>query len=146
MGGRRAQAGTVARGRVTGGSLVLGSQGLSLYIDQDRAVLNLVRSALERGADRVVSAVTLIEAQRPGLKQARREYVLSQLNVKPLTVPWTKEAAQLLEDVGLHGHAHAIDAMVAVTALHQPPPVVMLTSDVRDMTVLCGDHVSLVAV
>jgi len=136
----------VARGRMTGGSLVLDSQGLSGYLDQDRAVLNLIRSALERGADRIISAVTLIEAQRPGLKRSRCDYVLSQLNVKPLTVPWAKEAAQLLEDVGLRGHRYAIDAMVAVTALHQPSPVVMLTSDVDDMTLLCGDTVRLVAV
>jgi predicted nucleic acid-binding protein len=136
----------MARGRVTGGSLVLDSQGLSLYIDQDRAVLNLVRSALERGADRIVSAVTILEAQRPGLKRQRREYVLSQLNVKPLTVAWTKEAVQLLEDIGLRGHSHAIDAMVAVTAIHQAPPVVMLTSDVDDMAILCGGRVRLVAV
>ena len=108
-------------------------------------MLNLIRSALERGADRIVSAVTLIEAQRPWLKRSRRDHVLSQLNVKPLTVPWAKEAAQLLEDVGLHGHAHAIDAMVAVTALHRAPPVVMLTSDVADMSLLCGDTVRLVA-
>jgi hypothetical protein len=136
----------VARGRVTGGSLILDSQGLSLYIDQDRAVLNLVHSALERGADRIISAATILEAQRPGLKRQRREYVLSQLNIKPLTVAWAKEAVQLLEEVGLRGHSHAIDAMVAVTALHQTPPVVMLTSDVDDMVVLCGDRVRLVAV
>ena len=60
--------------------------------------------------------------------------------------PWAKEAAQLLEDVGLRGHTRAIDAMVAVTALHQVPPVVMLTSDVDDMTLLCGGRVRLVAV
>jgi predicted nucleic acid-binding protein len=129
-----------------GGSLVLDSQGFSLYVDQDRAVLNLVRSALERGADRIINAVTIGEAQRPGLKRQRREYVLSQLNVKPLTVAWAKEAAQLLEDTGLRGHSHAIDAMVAVTALHQTPPVVMLTSDMDDMATLCGDRVRLVAV
>jgi predicted nucleic acid-binding protein len=90
--------------------------------------------------------VTIAEAQRPGLKRQRREYVLSQLNVKPLTVAWAKEAAQLLEDTGLRGHTHAIDAMVAVTALHQAPPVVMLTSDMSDMATLCGDRVRLVAV
>jgi hypothetical protein len=33
----------------------------------------------------------------------------------------------------------------AVTAFHQPPPVVMLTSDVDDMAELCGDRATLVA-
>ncbi len=134
----------MARGQVTGGSLVLDSQGLSLYAGQDRAVLNMVRSALERGASRVISAATLIEAQHGGLKRARRDFILSQLDVKPLSVAWARESAQLLQETGLHGHRHAIDAMVAVTAFHQPPPVVMLTSDPDDMARLCGDLVQLV--
>ncbi|WP_116210032.1 DNA-binding protein [Streptomyces olivoreticuli] len=137
----------MARGRLTGGgSLVLDSQGLSLYIEQDRAVMNMVRSAVDRGADRVVSGATLIEAQHERIKRARWSYVLSQLRVEPLSVGWSKEAALLLQDVGLHGHKYAIDAMVAVTAMHQPGPVVMLTSDVDDMAKLCGTRVIFVAV
>lgn len=136
----------MTRGRVTGGTLVLDSQGLSLYFEQDRTVLNMVRSALERGADRVISAATLLEAQHPGVKRARREYVLSQLKIQPLLVPWAREAAQLLADAGLNGHSHALDAMVAVTALHQEPPVVVLTSDPGDVGQLCGDRVRIMHV
>jgi hypothetical protein len=131
----------VAGDRLTGGSLVLDSQGLSLYFEQDREVLNMVRSALERGAERVISAATLLEAQRQGVKRARREFVLSQLSIQPLTVAWAREAAQLLQDTNLSGHSHALDAMVAVTALHQTPPVVLVTSDPDDMARLCGDRV-----
>jgi hypothetical protein len=131
----------VARDRLTGGSLVLDGQGLSLYFEQDRTVMNMVRSAFERGADRVISGVTLLEAQHPGIKRARREYVLSQLKILPLEVSWAREAAQLLQDSGLHGHSHALDAIVAITALHQPPPVVLVTSDPDDMGRLCGDRV-----
>ncbi|EFL27034.1 conserved hypothetical protein [Streptomyces himastatinicus ATCC 53653] len=129
-----------------GGCLILDSQGLSLYLEQDRAVMNMVRSALDRGADRVVSGATLIEAQHNGIKRARWNYVLSQLRVEPLSVDWSKEAALLLQETGLHGHTYAMDAMVAVTALHQPGPVVMLTSDTDDMEKLCGGRVTLVAV
>ena len=136
----------MTRGRVTGGTLVLDSQGLSLYFEQDRTVLNMVRSALERGAGRVISAATLLEAQHPGVKRARREYVLSQLKIQPLLVPWAREAAQLLADAGLNGHSHALDAMVAVTALHQEPPVVVLTSDPGDVGQLCGDRVRIMHV
>lgn len=137
----------MARGRVaSGGSLVLDSQGLSLYFEQDRAVLNIVRSALERGADRVISAATLLEAQHPGIKRPRRDYVLSQLKVLPLSVPWAREAAELMSDAGLSGHLHALDVMVAVTALHQAPPVVLLTSDPGDMERLCGNQVRIVQV
>ena len=136
----------MARGRMTGGTLVLDCQGLSLYFEQDRTVLSMVRSARERGADRVLSAATLLEAQRPGIKQARREYVLSQFQIQPLLVPWAREAAQLLSDAGLSGHSHALDAMVAVTTLHQDPPVVLLTSDPGDMGRLCGDRVRVMRV
>lgn len=136
----------MARDRVTGGTLVLDCQGLSLYFEQDRTVLSMVRSARERGADRVLSAATLLEAQRPEIEQARREYVLSQFQIQPLLVPWAREAAQLLSDAGLSGHSHALDAMVAVTALHQDPPVVLLTSDPGDMGRLCGDRVRVMRV
>jgi predicted nucleic acid-binding protein len=129
---------------MTGGALVLDSQGLALYFEQDRTVLGIVQSAVERGAERVISAATLLEAQHPGIKRPRRDWVLSQLSVQPLTVPWAREAAQLLQDTGLRGHSHAIDAMVAVTALHQPRPVMLLTSDPEDMERLCGDQIRVV--
>jgi len=108
--------------------------------------MNMVRSALERGADRVISAATLLEAQNPGVKRARREFVLSQLTIVPLSVTWAREAAQLLQERSLSGHTHALDAMVAVTALHQPPPVVLVTSDPDDMTRLCGDAVRILRI
>ncbi|MGS2590029.1 DNA-binding protein [Streptomyces hebeiensis] len=138
----------MARRRIagSGGTLILDSQGLSLYLEQDRSVLALVRAALERGANRVVSGATLIEAHHSGIKSARWHFVLSQLDIKPLSVEWSKEAADLLTRAGLHGHKYAIDAIVAVTAIHQPGPVVILTSDVDDMAKLCGERVTLVAV
>ncbi|MFB7784970.1 DNA-binding protein [Streptomyces vinaceus] len=138
----------MARGGLTAegaGTLVLDSQGLSLYLAQDRAVLNLVQVALSRGAHRVVSGVTLLEAHHAKVQEARWNYVLSQLDIRPMTVEWFREATALLGAVGLHGHKYAIDAMVAVTALHQPEPVVMLTSDVDDMSKLCGDRLTYIA-
>ena len=57
-----------------------------------------------------------------------------------------KSASTMLIDAGLHGHKYAIDAAVAEMALRQRRPVVMLTSDIDDMTKLCGDKVRLVAV
>lgn len=115
----------MARGRVTSceGSLVLDSQGLSLYLEQERSVLAMVRSALDRGANRVVSGATLIEANHSGVKPARWNFVLSQLIIEPLSVEWSKEAARLLAHTGLHGHRYAID-----------------------MAKLCGERVTLVAV
>jgi hypothetical protein len=48
--------------------------------------------------------------------------------------------------VFLLGRKYAIDAAVAEAALRQHRPVVMLTSDIDDMTKLCGERVRLVAV
>lgn len=129
-----------------GGTLVLDSQGLSLYAKQDRTVLALVESAMIEGALRVISVATLVEARNATIKPARWKWVLSRFDVQPLSVDWATEAAELLIRTGLNGHTCAIDAMVAVTALHQPGPVVMLTSDIDDMAKLCGDQVTLVAV
>lgn len=51
-----------------------------------------------------------------------------------------------LKAAGLHGHKYAIDATVAETALRQPGPVAVLTSDVDDMSRLCGDRVRLIGI
>lgn len=131
---------------VTGGALVLDSQGLSLYFEQDKTIVKAVESARDRGADRVISAATLLEAQHPGVKRSRREYALSQFKIQPLHVSWAREAAQLLSDSGLSGHSHALDAMVAVTALHQERPVVLVTSDPDDMGQLCSGRVRIMRV
>ncbi|MEU3407346.1 DNA-binding protein [Streptomyces sp. NPDC006670] len=135
-----------SRRRVTsGGTLVLDSQGLSLFVGRDRTVMAAVASARRRGANVVVSGVTLLEAHRVEVKQAHWEYVLSQLDVLPMSVTWFREAKDLLAAAGLHGHKYAVDAMVAITALNQPGPVVMLTSDVDDMSRLCGPRIILYA-
>jgi hypothetical protein len=42
-------------------------------------------------------------------------------------------------------HTYAIDATVAETALRQSGPAAVLTSDVDDMTRLCGQHVRLIS-
>ena len=41
--------------------------------------------------------------------------------------------------MGLSGHTHALDAMVAVVALAQPRPVVLLTSDIHDLQLLTAE-------
>ncbi|WP_037889068.1 hypothetical protein [Streptomyces sp. NRRL S-87] len=130
----------------SGGTLVLDSEGLSQYLARHRPVVNRVDYARRREANVVVSGVTLVEAYHAGVKRAHWEFVLSQLDIKPMTVEWFREAADLLSATGLHGHKYAIDAMVAVTTLHQPGPLLMLTSDVDGMARLCGDRVTLVGV
>lgn len=133
-------------GLTTGGTVLLDSQGLSLYLEQDRRVMAIIRSALDRGANRTISGVTLVETIRRRIARGRWNYVLSQIDILPMSVQWFREAADLIVTHRARGHKHAIDAMVAVTAMHQPGPVVMLTSDADDMSRFCGARVTIVAV
>lgn len=55
-----------------------------------------------------------------------------------------RRAAALLGATGRHGHTHAINAMVAATALAAAAPAIVLTSDPKDLTDLCGDLVVVV--
>lgn len=128
------------------GTLVLDSEGLSKLLGDDETVVALVAEARSRGMEVVISALTIIEAVHARTNKARLGWVLSGLRAVPVGDEEAKAASALLMGAGLHGHKYAIDAAVAEAALRQQRPVVMLTSDVDDMTKLCGDRVRLVAV
>ncbi|MGW5349224.1 DNA-binding protein [Streptomyces sp. NPDC004031] len=126
-------------------TVVLDSQGLSAWIAQDRGVLALLHTFHGMGADLVVGANTIVEVSHARVNEARLNWALSRVRVAAVTEEAAKAAARLLKQAGLHGHTYAIDATVAEVALRQPGPVAMLTSDVDDMTRLCGSRVRLVA-
>ncbi|WP_372409113.1 type II toxin-antitoxin system VapC family toxin [Streptomyces luteireticuli] len=128
------------------GTLVLDSEGLSKLLGDDEQVVAMVAEARRRGMEAVICALTIIEAVHPGTNKARLAWVLSGLRVIAVGDEEAKAASALLMTAGLHGHKYAIDAAVATTAMAQQRPVVMLTSDVDDMTKLCGGRVRLVAV
>ncbi|MFJ9430820.1 PIN domain-containing protein [Streptomyces sp. NPDC101490] len=128
------------------GTLVLDSEGLSRLLADDETVVALVAEARSRGMEVVICALTIIEAVHARTNKARLSWLLSGLRVIPVGDEEAKAASALLIGAGLHGHKYAIDAAVAETALRQQRPVVMLTSDIDDMTKLCGDRVRLVAV
>ncbi|MGW0820017.1 DNA-binding protein [Streptomyces sp. NPDC002845] len=109
---------------------------------QDRKTAALFRVTSE--ANLVVSANTIIEVTHIGTSMPRLNWALSRIKVEPVTEHTAKAAAKLLKDAGLHGHKYAIDATVAEAALRQPGPVAILTSDVDDMTKLCGRRVRVV--
>jgi hypothetical protein len=94
----------------------------------------------------VISALTIIEAAHGRIDRARLAWVLSGLRVVHIGDEEAKAASALLVSAGLHGHKYAIGAVVAEMALRQQRPVVMLTSDVDDMTKLCAGRVRLVLV
>ncbi|MGL4176979.1 MAG: type II toxin-antitoxin system VapC family toxin [Dermatophilaceae bacterium] len=130
---------------VFGGTVVLDSQGLALWVQRDRHLTALLHAAERRGRRVVTSAATLVEVIHPTINRAALSWALARLVIVPVTVDIARQAAGLLGDTGRHGHRYAIDAMVCATALGAEPPTAVFTSDVDDITVLCGDRVAVVA-
>ncbi|MFF0397267.1 DNA-binding protein [Streptomyces sp. NPDC005248] len=128
------------------GTLVLDCEGLSKLVSDHEPVVALVAEARKRGMEVTISALTIIEAAHPRTEKARLAWVLSGVRIVHIGDEEAKAASAMLINAGLHGHKYAIDAAVAEMALRQRRPVVMLTSDIDDMTKLCGDRVRLVAV
>ncbi|GAB2469537.1 DNA-binding protein [Streptomyces incanus] len=126
-------------------TVVLGSEGLSAWIAQDRKFLALLRVFHEMGADLVIGANTIVEVSHSRTDIPRLNWVLSRVKVEPVTEQAAKAAAELLKAAGLNGHKYAIDATVAEVALRQPQPVALLTSDSDDMTKLCGSRVRIIS-
>lgn len=127
-------------------TLVLDSQGVSAWIAQDRKVLAIFQVFHTMGADFVVGANTVVEVSHARVNMPRLRWVLSRVKVEPVTEEAAKASAELLMTAGLHGHKYAIDATVAEMALRQPGPVAVLTSDLDDMTRLCGDRIRLIGI
>ncbi|MEU2597016.1 hypothetical protein [Streptomyces hirsutus] len=128
------------------GTLVLDCEGLSKFVSDHEPVVALIAEARKRGMEVAISALTIIEAAHRRTDKARLAWVLSGVRIVPIGDEEAKAASAILIGTGLHGHKYAIDAAVAEMALRQRRPVVMLTSDIDDMTKLCGDRVRLVAV
>lgn len=128
------------------GTLVLDSEGLSKLLNDDESVVSLVAEARSRGMEVVISALTIIEAVHARTNKTRLNWILSGVRVIPVGEEEARAASGLLMEAGLHGHKYAIDAAVAEAALRQPRPVALLTSDVDDMTKLCGNRVHTIGV
>jgi hypothetical protein len=127
-------------------TVALDCAGLSAWVANDRKVAALLQVFSELESDLVVGANTIIEVSHPGVNIPRLNWVLSRVKVEPVTAQAAKASAKLLKEAGLHGHKYAIDATVAEAALRQPGPVAMLTSDIDDMSRLCGSRVQMIAV
>jgi predicted nucleic acid-binding protein len=131
---------------VPGGTLVLDSEGLAKAVQRDREVTGWL--ALARADDMrvVTSAAILVEVTHPRVNRPALDWTLSRIVIEPVTEAVARRAAGLLGACGLHGHKHAIDAMLAATALAAPGPVTVLTSDPEDLRRLCGQGATLLKV
>ncbi|WP_431968154.1 type II toxin-antitoxin system VapC family toxin [Nocardia sp. bgisy134] len=129
-----------------GGTLVLDSEGLSKAVLRDRAITSWLALARADDLRVITSAATIVEVIHPRIKRPALEWILSRLVVEPITEEIARHAATLLGQAGLHGHKHAIDAMLCATALSAPGPTTILTSDPDDLTALCGAKVTVMKV
>jgi predicted nucleic acid-binding protein len=131
---------------VPGGTLVLDSEGLAKAVRRDREVTGWL--ALARADDMrvITSAAILVEVAHPRINRPALDWTLSRIVIEPVTEAVARQAAALLATGGLHGHTHAIDAMLAATALGAPGPVTVLTSDPENLGVLCGRRATLLKI
>lgn len=128
------------------GTLVLDGEGLVKAVHHDRDITGWFALARADDLRVITSAATLVEVVHPRLKRPALEWLLSRIVVEPVTETIARTAAALLGDAGLHGHQHAIDAMLSATALASPGPVTILTSDPGDLTTLCGRRATIIKI
>jgi predicted nucleic acid-binding protein len=119
--------------RVADGALVLDAQGIVKLAAGDPAVRALVQTAHRRYDNVVTAASTLAEVLRGGGADARIHRILQRVTVASIDKEAGRKAGELLGATGLSGHRFAVDAMLAVVALAQPRPALLLTSDPDDM-------------
>lgn len=116
--------------------MLLDSEGLSLMVLDDRKVMAILEQAWRDDLVVAASAMTLVEARDPRTHQARFDWAVSRIDIIPVSEEIARLASKLLAQTGNRGHSHAIDAIVAATALSATGLTAILTSDPDDMTAL----------
>jgi predicted nucleic acid-binding protein len=119
---------------VVGGTLILDAEGLVKLASGDRVTRDRFEAVRRRHGQVVTAASTLTEVLRGGPRDAGVHRVLGRITVVPIDKGTGRAAGELLGRTGLSGHRCALDALLAVVALAQPRPVVLLTSDPVDLT------------
>ena len=115
------------------GALVLDAEGLSKLAQGESRAVSFAMDAHDLHTPVVVAASTLAEVMRGGPRDSPLHRVLQRIEILPIDAAKAREAGELLGRARLSGHRYALDALVAAVALAQPRPVVLLTSDAKDM-------------
>lgn len=121
------------RRQPVGGTLVLDAEGLVKLASGHPLAMSLARDTYQAEAEIVTAATTLAEVLRGGPRDALVHRILSRVTVSSIGEEQGRAAGELLGRTGLSGHRCALDALLAVVALAQPRPVIVLTSDMDDM-------------
>lgn len=128
------------------GTIVLDSEGLAKAVRRVREVTGWLAVARADDLRVVTSAATVAEVSHPGINRPALDWTLSRIVTEPVTGHLARQAAALLARERLHGHQHAVDAMLSATALAAAAPVTVLTSDPEDISALCGTSVTVVKI
>lgn len=118
---------------VVGATLVLDAEGLVKLANGDAVARSYFEDARGARGAIVAAATTLTEILRGGPGDASLHRVLNKMTVVPVDSEIARAAGELLGRTGLSGHRCALDSIVATVALARSGPVVLLTSDPRDM-------------
>jgi predicted nucleic acid-binding protein len=129
-----------------GGTLVLDCEGLAGAVRRDREVTTWLALARADDLRVVTSAATLVEVIHPKINRPALEWTLSRIVVEPVTEAIARRAAAILSDAGMHGHRHALDALLSATALAARGPVTILTSAPDDLAALCAGRATVIKV
>lgn len=119
-----------------GGVLVLDADGLVKLAQGNLAARSYFEDSRDVKGAIVTAASTLTEVLRGGRKDASVHRILRKVTVIPIDAERARSAGELLGRTGLAGHRCALDALLATVALAQPRPVVLLTSDTKDLAQL----------
>ena len=125
--------------RRVGATLVLDAEGLTSFAAGDHVAVSLAKDAYNAHGSVVTAATTLAEVLRGTPRDARVHRVLDRITVVSIDKKLGRAAGELLGRVGLSGHQHALDALLAVVALEQQRPIVLLTSDPDDLSRLTDE-------
>lgn len=117
-------------------TVLLDCEGLSLMVRDDRKVMAILEQAWRDDLIVATSALTLVEARDPRVHQVRFDWAVSRIDVIPVSEEIARSASKPLGQTGRHGHADAIDAVVAATAITAPNTTAILTSDPDDLAPL----------
>lgn len=120
------------RGGVVG-ALVLDADGLTKLAAGDLVARARFETAKRYRGHIVTAASTLAEVLRGGQRDAEMHRILKNVEVIRIDGQSGRAAGELLGKTGLSGHRCALDALLAVVAMAQRRPVVVLTSDPRDL-------------
>ena len=117
---------------------MLDARGLARLAAGDPAVRAMALSTQQLGGTIVTAASTLAEVLRGGPEDAPLHQALKRVRVVPVDRAAGHRAGELLGSAGLPGpgmpgHRGVADSLLAVVALAQERPVVLLTSDPDDM-------------